>query len=399
MKSRFFGAVANLFFILFILQSLGLALAGIFALIAGVVFGDFTLAKLIIRFFLFPIMIPFGTTGLSEYSAQLLSEGILTPGMFAKPMVDADTAAVVSAGLVFVSTGILAFLTWRFAKRADAQAINRKTIQRIETADETYVADILGIGGFDPEKAGTSPDGLPYTDDRLALEQTEGRGDIMFAKQGDMRRATDLATSGGRKRSRTTLTDLAALNRTPAPHQTGNVILLTVAFLLSVTAALVLQSVKPALLAVVLGLAVLLGTWLPFGLWRQLLVRVGSNRRATVTTLLTTVLCAPVLQVVFAGFTGDDTAVMGVGYVALLVVPLLTISWGIKAEAAAQTYADERLAYFFTFLLREGQTQTHAFAECASCGTPTLLMLGRSHGCEACGRIVDRTMTIREINA
>lgn len=113
MKSRFFGAVANLFFILFILQSLGLALAGIFALIAGVVFGDFTLAKLIIRFFLFPIMIPFGTTGLSEYSAQLLSEGILTPGMFAKPMVDADTAAVVSAGLVFVSTGILAFLTWR----------------------------------------------------------------------------------------------------------------------------------------------------------------------------------------------------------------------------------------------------------------------------------------------
>lgn len=349
---------------------------------------DSSQVRAITAFSLLLPLVLLGHIQVSETAAQYRDFGALSEAVAGVPDSSLLIAAAHTAGLL-----ALAILIAVSAGRLDRAATNASVVARLHAADETYIARILGITDFDQTRMGRGPGNVGYTDDVLAREATGGRGDARFTdRDGEGLADAALAETSTRAWFQRLLpiylqhrrpTASGALRLAAASALT--IVFIGVAFLATVDSPWWYIPLAIAIAAAV----TILG---PRQRWAHYLIQPAANARyswiALAAALLAFVLCNAITGPLGFGF-----------YLGLFsVLALLFLSQAIVYQLRKNGEADEKLAGFFHTLLNEQIHGTHSFAQCASCGSMTILLLGQAHPCEACAAPVDRAMNVRTVD-
>jgi len=295
------------------------------------------------------------------------------------------------------------------APRLQRARINALVIAKLRQADETYIAQVLGVGSFDKSRMGQTEDGRKYVNDVLLREATDGQGDAQFTQRSDLQLRDSAAHID--KKSNVFQRWAPIYAKYAKPTFAGGLLVAGRTFLLLfliVCGWFALSSMSFWVIPLLVVLGAFAMAYVPQGRWRDTYCQLAANDTYTALSVLVSfIYCAVGFLVFFvvgffklrSGGIQDVLPPLSVfGWVPLLMVVVLSASNYFLYRYRMNAQADSTLADFFRLLLSKNIHGTHSFAECPSCDTVNILLLGQAHPCDACGAMVDTSMNVRSVD-
>lgn len=321
------------------------------------------------------------------------------------PQIQAASTWTIIYVVILVATSLV---TYFGASRLEKSQVRNLVVKKLQSRDDTFVAQNLGIQGFDRSNVGMSPEGIPYADDILLMESTQGRGDAQETVRSSAQIHAGVQNQKDKVSRRERFLAQMAVPQTATFGGGIKVVLLagmiTVFFTFVILAALGKHPILTGILALVVGYFLFFYD----SRWKRIYGLFGANDLYLFLALLSSFLVGfslfaflwllGVMEVGIADlpyWMGYASVPFMVGLGVATLVPLASYTLFRFRE---NNEANRVIADLYEKLAQSNVQGTHVFARCTSCETTNILLLGRSVDCVACDRVVDSSTTLRTLN-